>query len=343
MRLLITSDLHLTDRAEHEYRWDLFPRLREVIASEHPTVVAILGDVTDRKDNHSSTLVHRILRCFRELDCPLIFLKGNHDYIDEGEPFFDFMEGMDARWLWWSNPAYWHGDAWGDAGVIFLPHTRQPEKAWHPFSQLRPRLVLGHATVTGSQAESGFAMDGIQRDWLPPAPLTVLGDVHVPQQLSSDLWYVGSPYHVRYGRVNYDPRFLWVEWSEKDGPMEARIRSIPTGLARRVILDVRTPEDLNNLPVLGEADKLRVVVHQEGWPTPEAWAALSASIAARVPSDTEITPLIEADAADAESARTADNPEELFHAYCAQKAFTEDDVTAGYELLRGVIAGEHSD
>ena len=337
MRLLITSDLHLTDRGEHAYRWELFRCLRGVLASEPFDALAVLGDVTDRKDNHSSALVHQILGSFRSLGTPVILLKGNHDYVEEGAPFLDWLADLDPAWEWYSNPAHVYGDAWGRPGVVLLPHTRDPERAWAPLRELQPRLVLGHATITGSRAESGVLLDGIRREWLPRAPVTVLGDVHVPQQLTSDLWYVGSPYHVRFGRVNYEPRFLVVEWSSKSDPAETRVRSIPTGLARRVIVDVRDPADLDQLPPMRPEDRMRIVVHQGPGTTPESWRAVADAVAARVDSSTEIVPLIEQPDLVASDTRDASRPEELFHAYCEQKGFETDDVVAGFELLRGLI------
>lgn len=337
MRLLITSDLHLTDRGEHTYRWDLFPRLREVVEAEAIDVLAILGDITDRKDQHSSALVHQILATFQSLPVPLIFLKGNHDYVDEGSPFFDWLPAAGDAWEWYSQPAHVYGEMWGGMGVVMLPHTRDPERAWAPLREVHPRLVLGHATITGARAESGVLLEGICRDWLPEAPVTILGDVHVPQQLTSDLWYVGSPYHVRFGRVNYEPRFLVVEWAEDSDLLATRVRSISTALARRIIYDVRNPEDLNRVPVIRTEDRLRIVVHQGPGTTPESWRAVAEAVAARVDKRAEIVPLIEQPEQAAADARNAVRPEELFHAYCDQKGFDVDDVTAGFELLRGLI------
>ncbi|HWY34909.1 MAG TPA: hypothetical protein VNX68_09695, partial [Nitrosopumilaceae archaeon] len=67
MSILITSDLHLTDKDRDEYRWGLFPWLKQQIISYKPTTLLFLGDTTDAKDRHSAKLTNRIVDCFTDL------------------------------------------------------------------------------------------------------------------------------------------------------------------------------------------------------------------------------------------------------------------------------------
>lgn len=46
---IMISDLHLTDSPRDEYRWGLFPWLREQIKVYKIEHLLILGDITDRK------------------------------------------------------------------------------------------------------------------------------------------------------------------------------------------------------------------------------------------------------------------------------------------------------
>lgn len=41
MSILLTSDLHLTDRDRDEYRWGLFPWLKEQIAVYKPRILLL--------------------------------------------------------------------------------------------------------------------------------------------------------------------------------------------------------------------------------------------------------------------------------------------------------------
>ena len=89
--MIITSDLHLTDRARDEYRWELFPWLIELVEETGSDEVLILGDLTDAKNNHSAELVNRMVKELTNLPAHVYVLKGNHDYVDPDQPFFGFL------------------------------------------------------------------------------------------------------------------------------------------------------------------------------------------------------------------------------------------------------------
>src|SRR5690242_16678391 len=97
---LIVSDLHHVESPSCEYRWSLWPWLAKTIQEERVKTLLVLGDLTDRKDNHSSELVNRIVRVIRDLqrDCPgirIIILTGNHDWLKGGEEYFRFLNHLD--------------------------------------------------------------------------------------------------------------------------------------------------------------------------------------------------------------------------------------------------------
>ena len=93
--MIITTDLHLTNRERDAYRWDLFPWLEKKLATTDSTDLVILGDLTDAKDGHSAALVNRITDTLANLPVQVTILKGNHDYIDEETPFFRFLNKLD--------------------------------------------------------------------------------------------------------------------------------------------------------------------------------------------------------------------------------------------------------
>src|SRR5277367_5080261 len=96
MSVLITSDIHLTDNPRDKYRWNLLPWLGEQAKKYQVDKIFILGDLTDSKDRHSASLVNAFVTSIIKLasECPVILLKGNHDYIDENTPFFMFTNSL---------------------------------------------------------------------------------------------------------------------------------------------------------------------------------------------------------------------------------------------------------
>ncbi|RPI87194.1 MAG: hypothetical protein EHM40_23155, partial [Chloroflexi bacterium] len=82
MTWLVTSDLHLTDRPRDAHRFGLFKWLAKKQRKHGVKATFILGDITDKKDNHSSALVNRVVNELTQLEPPVYVLKGNHDFID---------------------------------------------------------------------------------------------------------------------------------------------------------------------------------------------------------------------------------------------------------------------
>lgn len=208
MKYLITADLHLTDHPDDDYRWELFEWLHKQIRTHNPDALLILGDITDRKDKHSSRLVNRLVVELARLG-PLLevfVLAGNHDAIDPTLPFFKFIDPTIPNIAFITEPELINI---GSDAVLFVPHTRNPEQAWHGLDFSDPSLayIFLHHTITGAIASNGSKMEGLDADVFKKAHARVYsGDIHVPQT-TKGVTYVGSPYHVHFGD-NFTPRVL---------------------------------------------------------------------------------------------------------------------------------------
>ena len=133
---LITTDLHLTDRSDEAYRWDIFPFLKKQATKHKTQHIFILGDLTDFKDNHSARLVNRIVEEVVGLTDygGVTILKGNHDYVDPKTPFFMFLDGMSVD-PYGSEPVVRFvtditKTKISNKRVLLLPHTRTPKEDW---------------------------------------------------------------------------------------------------------------------------------------------------------------------------------------------------------------------
>src|SRR5262252_4520552 len=122
--MLITADLHLGDNPRDAYRLDILSRLRQLARKHNTDHVAILGDLTTEKNYHSSWLVNHIADGIAALaaDVQVTVLMGNHDYEESDNPFFRFLDSIDGVWFI-TRPLR-------KAGVMWLPHSRNPEKDW---------------------------------------------------------------------------------------------------------------------------------------------------------------------------------------------------------------------
>lgn len=210
-KILITSDLHLTDRPQDAYRFDIFPWLLHQAGVTDADTIAILGDLTDRKDNHSGWLINRVIAAVTSLASrghTVVILMGNHDYADPQYPTFQFLGDLKTGHITYvQQPDVLHGPG---TNIVAIPHGPNPVET---FTELATDtegadLVLLHHTFDRAVASNGVALPGLSQDSLKLGAGTkcVSGDIHVPQKLGRVI-YCGSPYHVHFGD-SFTPRVL---------------------------------------------------------------------------------------------------------------------------------------
>lgn len=215
MYALVVSDLHLTDRSTDEYRWKLFSQLADLSNEHGANNLFILGDLTEFKDYHSSKLVNRVVDSLYQLRrqskiTNVYVLKGNHDGLDPDMPYFKFLNKI--PWCkFYIKPTE---EDLGSARILFLPHTRDPEKDWKKVDFDSCDLLFFHGTVTGAISETGQKLDGIPVSFFKDLSCKVLGgDIHVPQKVAKKIEYVGAPYPIRFGDT-FDPRAILIKGKE---------------------------------------------------------------------------------------------------------------------------------
>lgn len=215
---IITTDLHYTASPADEYRWGLFPWLKQQAKEYKARSICILGDLTDAKDYHSSVLVNRLVKeitGLTEVVEQVYILSGNHDYLKDGHPFFSFLSAIPG--VKFINEVF--SDTDDDLPVLWLPHSKNPAKEWAGFKDLSwYSHIFMHQTMSGSMASNGQEMGGEgveQLHWFKAGrdlPCILSGDIHVPQKLGL-VEYVGSPYPVHFGD-SFDARCILMR---KDG------------------------------------------------------------------------------------------------------------------------------
>lgn len=212
MTTLLTADLHLNDLERDAYRWAfLEQKLPKLVQDFHCGCVLLLGDLTEQKDRHPAALVNRVADGLQALarQAHVIWLLGNHDYLDREQPFFRAvaaLAGVEAitEPTRRKNLSTVKSEAWGP--VCFLPHARDWEKEWQAVRFDAATTYFAHNTFKGARTEHGKELRGIPLDVFPPGARCFSGDVHVPQRVGP-VTYVGAPYLIDYGD-RFQPRVL---------------------------------------------------------------------------------------------------------------------------------------
>lgn len=266
MNILLTSDLHLNSNPRDADRWNLFPWLREQIKKHRVTKTMLLGDLTDAKDCHPSTLVNRISDELNSLalKAPVTLLKGNHDYIEQELPFFLFVNQMARKIRFISVPTY---DNEND--FIFLPHTRDHKQAWSGLDFKQAEYIFCHQTFTGALAENGTVLHGIDPKVFADTDAKIWsGDIHTPQRIkNSQIEYVGTPYRVHFGDT-YKPRVVLI------GNGEVQNLYFP-GKGRELIVGGNLEDIKRHDFVMGTQVKIRVKLRRSEYPE---WPSLRKQI-----------------------------------------------------------------
>ncbi|KKN90067.1 hypothetical protein LCGC14_0231800 [marine sediment metagenome] len=248
--MLITGDLHLSSRARDDYRFELFPWLLKQCDKLNASTIILLGDLTDEKDKHSSYLVNRIMReicSLTDKEINLFLLKGNHDYVDQDNPFFRFVSSVPrVRFI---NKPEFHDLEYEELGW-FLPHTSCPEEDWKDLDFENVEYVFLHQTISGAIASNGKQLEGTSEDIFKGVKSKIYsGDIHVPQKIGK-IEYVGSPYQIRFGD-NFEPRVIHI-----DEYGETHDIHFPT--IKKHTVSIKDPEKLWDMKQLVEGDQVKV-------------------------------------------------------------------------------------
>jgi Calcineurin-like phosphoesterase len=188
MTVLVTADLHFSANPRDAYRLEfLHKRLPKLIETYKVSEVYMLGDLCESKDEHAAWLVNQVVDGIAKVHylAPVTVLMGNHDFLQQGEPFFRFLRNIHGlRYI--SRPVIRKGE-------MFLPFTRTPEKDWKDLDFKGVRRIFTHMSFKGALGAFG----GIDRTLLPDIPI-ISGDIHPPQKFEN-VTYVGAPYTIDFG------------------------------------------------------------------------------------------------------------------------------------------------
>lgn len=318
---LVTADIHLSDNPNEEYRHAFMREFVAIAKRRKADRITILGDLTERKDHHSAVLVNKVVAHLKAMSdvAPVDILMGNHDYHNEGHPFFEFVQHVqNIRWI---------GTPTVIGKELYLPHTRDYKNDWKPYFDLFKQFnfVFCHNTFNGASVGFGRELEGIPL-FFPRGTRVIAGDIHVPQTLGP-VTYVGAPYTVDFGD-DYKPRLLALE-----GTTVTSLGVSKYGQKRLVSID-----DLSELDAAavneGDILKVRVAIDDMGtWHSTHkavlAWAADKGVHAQRI--EPVLNQVAVKKRFKVTNAKTDDS--DLLTQYAKRHTLTEHTLKVGIEIM----------
>lgn len=209
MSVIATADLHLDNRPDHEYRWEIFDYIETVAKVKKANSIIIAGDITDIKDHHTNQfickLVERVMQMASATSCRVFLLKGNHDYIDGDFPLirvFDHVKVVAPEKInivpVWKQDSVWVP---GIGVTEFIPHTRGEPEPLKRSEHESPELVVCHQHFEGAHSSSGDVIPGgdpVFKSIKDSDALKIAGDIHAPQVVDG-VQYLGAPHPIQFG------------------------------------------------------------------------------------------------------------------------------------------------
>lgn len=332
---LITSDLHLTDRKEDDYRFELFKWMIENY-SKTVRIVMILGDLTDRKNYHADRFVNKIADHIEELASHfgVLILRGNHDTdADPDIPFFGFL-GKIPNVTYFSEPTFWSGKHYGwGRQILFLPHSREPGKDWNLNDHQDLDAICLHQTFKGAVSESGFALGGLGTFPFRQFECPIFsGDVHAPQQ-TGPITYVGSPYHVHYGD-QFEPRVLLID-------RDFNTVDVHFPAPKKFVFDLKHAKELRKYRRrITKGDQAKIRLHlptskRAGWPSQQEEIRKIADQLGLILENIVLKELIEREDEQEEmqTVRKRQTPTDVYRDFCQRNQVGENLMQAGKAFM----------
>lgn len=238
---LVLADTHFSSKPRDEYRFGLFNWLLEQQRKYVTSAIIILGDLTNDKDRHSSSLVNRVVDGLCMLKAPAYILCGNHDYI--GFPFFSFISNIPGLMFVSETTVI------DPYPITLIPHQKDQASFDKECSKVKTPIAGAHQTFDGAIAETGTRMAGLR--WPLRGVMGIAGDIHRPQQCGP-VTYCGSPFQVRFGD-DYTPRVLLLG---EDGGMQNLYFPAP----KKWSLKITDPVDILNHKKLKPNDQVKITI-----------------------------------------------------------------------------------
>lgn len=327
--MILTADWHLTDHPNDEYRWEVFSVLRNHSDLCDDRGIYILGDLTDRKDRHSASLVNRLVKMLKELPGKKVIIKGNHDAPLKGPPFWNFLNELPDV-IFVDTPQFYKN-------IWLLPYTHKPIEAWADLTLSTAHAAFMHQTVTGVIADNGRVLTNDSMPIFPNKLPIYSGDIHTPQ-IVGNVTYVGAPHPIKFGDT-YPCRMLVL-----DGKFKIR-KAVTLSPMQKLIITIGSTDELDhitNKTYVGDQVRIRFnisVNKLEQWPVIQEeikrWIAENELALASLEAIVQIQPSDNPDMA--QNSAQAETPKEVLEAFCTTEGISGDMAFTGQQLLKSAL------
>lgn len=334
--ILITTDLHLKDGEENQYRFDFLDHLIQEIEDKEIDYLVICGDTLDEKDNHGAKFVNKVLDYFYRLSeiCELHILFGNHDGLSNDSAYLDFINKFDGM-NFYTEPTE---VKLGKCTALMLPHTRDPVSDWKSLNMKGFDFIFMHQTITGARASNGYEMEGLDAKFIKKnmeAEHILSGDIHVGQQIGP-VTYISAPYDTRFSD-GLNPRYFIYDGQIKSVPYSKAPKKV-----KRTIIGLDELEELEDTMRKGDMLKIDLKLPRAEWVNKDKYVSeiqdfcdehgiINKGVKVM---DSGETKSIKGEMKERDDSKLDLSKTDLFHRFCNEKQLDEYRVQIGEGVLK---------
>ena len=258
---------------------DIIDQVGEIARKYNIKMVFLLGDVFELKDRIPARIMILFAEAVAKFSCPLIILKGNHDFAEDDYPPIKLLL-REGKIDFISNPWIDFSETSITNGIAFLPYFRKYEQFKEEWNRLHflikghskpTKLFLFHNTVPGSKFSNNYKVEG-EFDLPTIEGIRYLaGDIHLPQRVGP-IQYLGSPYQVDFGEEGQE-KFVYLHDTTQDilTPIELKYPKF-VSVDISIINDVSSADvEGNYIRMIGEVLKERKSQAEECKKILESW------------------------------------------------------------------------
>jgi len=270
VRILVIGDPHFDLKSLSIV--DTFVRQTvDLVKSNKPDVVVILGDVLHTHEKARIECHQRAVAWFKELASysHTVVMIGNHDRANNSvfltnEHFFTGLEGYDGLVIVATGPYSFEVSNGGESlrfvAVPYVPKGRLHEalaKLPVSITEHPPVAVFSHQDLKGAKMGSVICRDGDV--WPEHYPLLVNGHYHEHQTLGANIIMPGTPYQTTYSEEMNKGVYLF---SFTEGKALPEIKRIKLNLRIKMSTH-KTPSEFAAMKTPDLSCQLRIVVQGE--------------------------------------------------------------------------------
>jgi len=221
-KIIISADIHWEENKEHIIEYAV-EQLLNTIKKTTPLFVILAGDYFNSRMNADSKTYKKAINYlieFKKYCKYLIVIKGTHSHDADMLDILKEFNKLDSNILYFDKFTLKEIE---NIKFAFIPeeYPENFKEYYAPLFQEKVDYIIGHGMIEGAKLHEGIVNKFIKdlkwnaKRLSENSKYTIFGHVHLPQQLESNVFYVGSLARFKFGE-EHDKGFIIIDLNNNE-------------------------------------------------------------------------------------------------------------------------------